>query len=742
MSDSNAEVNVRWGFLPWTISLILLGTAFVWSLQRIESSWPWQGLYPMIDPDSVLYIRWLEQSLLQGKQLAQDLYMTFPVPHDIRISPLYREILYRFSLFLHLIPGMGPHVETLLGLLPPIGALSVQMLLLGSLIWRKAPRALLYLVAFSALPGFSHFTTFDYYQLDHHWLEVSCIGFWLVLGDWYQTTPRDGFVIAGGIVIAVFIGVWSGSPLFAAVICLLVLLKWIIDASCVVRLAEFMSGTMLIGAGITAVFLLTHPIPAASTPFSGLGWTQVGLFCLAGFGGRALAGFRQWWPAGGITRGILAALFIGFGLLVAYLLFPASLAKAADFFLKTNPVIQSISELRAAFEVNSLARVHGPLSSVLRYWSILPLFLGLPILWLSRGKEGKPGRLIVEFSLLVFCFALYQLRFTRWLAPGSALVIGIVFYELWSILRKALGKDARLACSLVFFPFLFIHIGICQGVAAYKRDLPRPVVQALSWLREKAPETAGYGDNRPPEYGVVNFWDLGNAIAYFARRPVVVSNTQMGYKRMAKVLFAQDEDATYRYCRENRLRYLFLTPIPGDEAYLRFISGMAETGDDDVEFDLSKPTRLGDAEKTWKSLYFWVFSSLGLKPFGSEGVPARHIRIVFIANDAENPRDASVKIAEIVSGARIFGRADPGTTASLTLKIWFGPIMRIYRREAVVDASGLFSVTVPYATDGVSGNVRTGRYAVSLSRKGERLERAVTVPEQAVRDGGNISIDE
>jgi len=85
MSNSNAGANVRWGYLPWTISLVLLGTSFLWSLQRIESAWPWQGLYPMIDPDSLLYLRWLEQSLLHGKQLAQDLYMTFPVPHDIRI---------------------------------------------------------------------------------------------------------------------------------------------------------------------------------------------------------------------------------------------------------------------------------------------------------------------------------------------------------------------------------------------------------------------------------------------------------------------------------------------------------------------------------------------------------------------------------------------------------------------------------------------------------------------------------
>lgn len=695
-----------------------------------------------MDPDSQLYLRWLNQGLLQGKLLAKDLYLSFPIPFEIQLSPVYREFLYRTSLLLYLInPTAGTPVEIWLGIIPPLSGVLLQVLILVSLFLRKAPFALVAFTGFSAIPGSSHFMTFDYMQLDHHWLEVSCIALWLILGDVFYDRQMSLLKVAGGFVIAVFIGTWAGSPQFVGIIFGFLLIQWVFDCGNIPALFEYFSSSMLIGAGIMAAFLLKHPELAADTAFSGFGWVQIGLIALAGIVVFAFENARKYWPETRIRRVfvILAVSIVGIGFV--YLAAPRSLEMAANFFSKRSRVIQSIAEMRPILDISQLAGIHGQLSIQLAFWGVLPLFLALPLLWLSDGKQARPGRLLVAFGIVAYLLSLYQIRFSRWLAPAIPLLTGVIYYKLYNILCRGMGQKNYAAAGAVVFPLLLFQIGIDYSVAKEARNVSKIALQGITWLRDKTPVTSGYSDENEPEYGVVCFWDQGNAITYLARRPVAVANTLVGFKNMAKVFFAKDEVEAFRFCRQNKYRYLYLTALPGEEEYFRYLKGLAEESGDAIEFDLRGDTALGTADETWKSLYFWLYGSLGLKKFGREDEVARHFRIVFVSTDGVTGKDSSMKIVEVVSGARLVGSADPGSAVRLALTIRFGKAFMPYVQEARADASGTFRLTVPYSTKSCSGGIQTDTfYSLSFIRSRTATTSQVIVPEAAVLNGTEIAV--
>ncbi len=726
----------------WLILGILSFVYLAWSLTRVEVNWPWYGLYPMLDPDSLLYLRWLEQSLLQGKLLVRDLYMAFPAPYEIQFPPLYREFLYRSSLLLHLLnPSSSFRAESLLGIVPPLSGVILQMTILAALFLRKSPFALVAFTGFSMLPGFSHFTTFDYFQLDHHWLEVNCIGLWLLLGDWFCERPAKSFMILGAVLMAVFMGTWSGSPQFVAIILGLLLMRWIFASETVIPLCEYFSGSMLVGAGVMALFLIKYPETAAVTPFSGFGWVQVGLIAMAGIAVFFIEKMKKYWPVRRSGRLGVVLLLAFMGIILIHWVFPSSIEKAGDFFSKRSRVIKTISEMRPVLDIKNLAAIHGQLAAQLAYWGIFPLFFAVPIIWLAIGKQSRPGRLLVEFSIIAYVLSLYQIRFSRWLAPGIPLLTGIVYYQIYKIARKGLGEQKHVAAAAVIFPFMLIQIGLDYNVARAGSNLAKIPMQGISWLRDKTPVTSGYGDDKDPEYGVVSFWDQGNAITYLARRPVAVSNTLVGFKNLAKIFFAENETAAYDFCRTNKYRYLYLTSIPGDEEYFRYLKGLAEEEGEAVDFDFRGTTPLGTVDNTWKSLYFWLYGSLGLKEFGPDKKNSRHFRIIFVSTDGAEGKDSSIKIVEVVPGATLTGTADPGSTVQAGIGIRFGRSVSPYAKTETVNASGSFRITVAYPSGAFSGGVQTGPfYSVIYNSKGVLKRGEIQVPDAAIACGSDIPV--
>lgn len=726
----------------WFILATLWAVMLVWAFARVEVNWPWYGLYPMTDPDTLLYLRWLEASLLQGKLLATDLYASFPQPFEIQLAPLYREFLYRSSLIFHLLfPSSAMSSESFLGIFPPLSGVLVQILFLISLVLRKAPFALVLCTAFAAIPGTSHFMAFDYMQLDHHWLEVSCIAVWLILADWYYDNQTSLAKVLGGLVIAVFIGVWTGSPQFAAVIVGLLLAQWVLGIGNIPALFEYYSSTMIIGAGIAGIYLARFSRLTADTPFSGVGWVQPALIALAGIIILALLRAKKYWPQKILGRMFVILTVACAGLGFIYCLTPKSLEMAGNFFVKRSRVIQSIGEMISVLDVRQLAGIHGQLSTHLAYWGIFPLFLPLPIIWMFDRRTPKTGRLFVIFGLAAYALTMHQIRFSRWLAPELPFLTGIIFYYVFNILRAGLGPANHVAVCAVLFPFMLFQIGIDFSVAKVARSVSKTTMQALTWLRDRTPETSGYTDDKEPEYGVVSFWDQGNAIAYFARRPVSGGNMLRGFSRFVRVFFAKDETEAYLYCRDKKYRYLYLTVLPGDEEYFRYLKGVADENEDAVDFDLRGDGALGNADETWKSLYFWLYGSLGLKKFGPDCSVTRHFRIVYLSNEAMRGNDSSIKIAEVVPGATVVGRADPHTAVRLNLPIQFGKVVMPYTRDVKANASGAFEMTVPYPTKWFSGGVRTDeRCSVNFTASGVAKIIHVDIPEGAVSEGRNVVI--
>jgi hypothetical protein len=111
---------------------------------------------------------------------------------------------------------------------------------------------------------------------------------------------------------------------------------------------------------------------------------------------------------------------------------------------------------------------------------------------------------------------------------------------------------------------------------------------------------------------------------------------------------------------------------------------------------------------------------------------------------------SSVKIYEIVAGARLHGRTVPGGRVVAELPLEAAATRRHfrYRTTARADASGDFALRVPYPTErphGESDVTARAGYVIAVERgDGSRrpIAQEVRVPFAAVREGLEIEVSE
>jgi len=73
---------------------------------------------------------------------------------------------------------------------------------------------------------------------------------------------------------------------------------------------------------------------------------------------------------------------------------------------------------------------------------------------------------------------------------------------------------------------------IPNAIQAYNmvQTAPKPSddwYDSLIWLRENTPDPG-----KPPQYGIMTWWNYGNWILYISKRPVVANNFQIGGMRL------------------------------------------------------------------------------------------------------------------------------------------------------------------------------------------------------------------
>ena len=91
---------------------------------------------------------------------------------------------------------------------------------------------------------------------------------------------------------------------------------------------------------------------------------------------------------------------------------------------------------------------------------------------------------------------------------------------------------------------------------------------------------------------------------------------------------------------------------------------------------------------------------------------------------------------EIVAGADLVGRADPGAVihVSLVVEPRLGSRFE-YKARIRASAAGEYKLRLPYSNESISSDVRTGDHYIL--RVGEQ-SATVTIPESAVLDGTRV----
>ncbi len=246
-------------------------------------------------------------------------------------------------------------------------------------------------------------------------------------------------------------------------------------------------------------------------------------------------------------------------------------------------------------------------------------------------------------------------------------------------------------------------------------------------MRVRTPVTSGWMDAAArPEYGVLAPWPLGHVLEYVARRPTVVDN------------FGDDNGPenfllAERYTRSREPQALAIA----DRLRVRYV--VAQGAD---KYLASPPP----PDSVFRSLYFHDGTAYAVGGAGGAGrVEAlRRHRLVFESRALElgaSDEPSVYKVFEVVPGARVEGRAEPGAPVEAVVRVTTNRLRRVaYRAETEADASGQYALTLPYANEGAPPSVRVAPFyeVRSRGRAGRLVLEEAQVARGARVDGPDL----
>lgn len=386
-----------------------------------------------------------------------------------------------------------------------------------------------------------------------------------------------------------------------------------------------------------------------------------------------------------------------------------------------------------------------------------PLILLFPVLLLLLVWKTVPERPLSSARVLVTIFAVLggvllflQNRFGEYAAPAAALIIAwaIVFggKRLVQYMREP-GQRARgrilaatvlLALAVAFVPLVSGLFRLASSDDAYvARGRLLQFGRALASLLP--PPVASDGR---PAYALLTGWNDAHLLLWATGRAVAVSSfgTPEAYavnRTAFRLLLSNDEETCVREMEKASYRVIVVSSIfdqVQDMAALAgitqdFMSSSLRTDGHDL-FMYYEPR-----VPFWGALHTRLFLGDGAgRAIQDQALqPLSHARLVLESDHVQTilgQPTAEFKAFEVVGGATLVGQASPGEKVFLRLTVQTNVGRTfLYEREATVDASGNFSLVVPYDTGGSAPVHSLGPYRLKI---GERIMH-LTVTDEAVR---------
>lgn len=711
--------------------LLLSAVSFIWLIAHVMLKFPWHGLYHMTDPDSLLFARILEQSILKEKILLSDNYGCFPYEILHGFAPFYMYFLYIFvSFFYAIFPNCGFDPIMVAGCLP-IFFTWLTGVMISLSVWFLSKNIVLTLItSLFMLPGYSAFMNNGLLKLDYDFMISFFIWAWLLLCTSFNNYKNNVLVLLGGLVTALFIGVWSGNPLFFFFVTVYGLILWLTKRPDSFSYNEFASSAMLIGALLNILYIFKNGNISDPLSINKYSYFQP-LCCLAGgfflYFLNSLQKFKN--------QKILGLSLFGLFGLILVCSFYDQIMQALGFVLQKDPIHITISELRSVYDFSSILQ-NGKLAAILvEHFSWTIIFLPIFVFTKPKGFKAESGAFLRDWLLLMIFMSAFQLRYFRWPGIGLGLYSGMIAYGIWLCLKTYIKSEKykQLKTVLIFLPLILLFLSQNYFIISKSSFVEPHKMEALGWIYRNTPPTSGYADDEKPEYGILAYWDDGNYINYYAKRPSIVNNAMWGYRTMAHVFSALNEHEAYALCEEYKIRYIFIDPSrnfsPETYGYWPYFKDLPKK----PEYKLlsEKVDYVKDYENYF---FFWLKENLALAP-RAQFAAASHFRLVYVGN-TEKKHVFPYALFEKVKGAVLNVEADKNTEVSVSLNIYLDGNEFLHKTKLTTDENGRATFVLPYANSHMGGRVKTDSiYKISCTQNGLTVRAKVVVKEPDVING-------
>lgn len=714
-------------------TLLLSVVSFFWLTAHVSDALPFNLKFHQTDPDSIFFTRLLEQSVLQGKIIELDSYACFPYEIKHSLAPFYLQFLvYTTWLIYSVIPL--PNVDPIMiaGALPIVFLwFSILAFFVIAASFSKDNRLIPFLF-FASLPGLNSLYLGRLFYLDYDFLITFLIWSYLLLSAVFVRTGSPIVKVFGALVTTIFIGTWLGSPLFFFLVTIYGIYAWLSGEDFHARFTDFSSVAMIIGALVNLLIQMRSP---ELLSLSLVGYTLFQPMCVLTGGIFLRLITAQKCDATSALKAVLV-FFVSAMALSFFLSEPLKQAKGILF--KKDPLHSTINELRPILKIDQLAvKTDATLELFgLFSWPVifLPFFLFLmPASWL-----GIELRLLSHWLAVIMAMAFYQIRYIRWLGAGEALLGGLALFLLWKVfhqmIRSENGRKWKLIAALL--PLIIVYSLQQYSFVIYSQGIPEHNVELFNWISKNTPETSGYSDDKKPEYGILTFWDEGNLLSYYCRRPVVVGNYILGYKTKADIFSSETEDEAYKLCSKYGVKYILITSRKNPDITYSLWQYLKKQPEGPYYQMIYHDIPAAEGFDKW--FYNYLSDGMGLKKVGRFDVASR-FRVVY-ASKADNEFAPANLFYEVVKGAEINVKADPGSKVQLSLEFLVSDKPVVYRREAFTDSAGECRLIVPYSTSSRGGRIETAEfYKLMYISDGQAVKCKVFVNEEQIQKGTTLS---
>jgi dolichyl-phosphooligosaccharide-protein glycotransferase len=720
-----------------------------------------------------------------------DTYINFPYGFEVGWPPLYDQVISFFAL----IVGFGSPdtltVELTAAFFPVLfGVLTfIPLYFLVSKIFNKDV-ALISVGVLAILPGHIKQSLFGY--SDHHVAEIllstAAYAFFVaalklsssnhILSvdikklhfENYFTRPLL-YAVCAGILFAISLLTWIGSPIFIGLIAIYVFIQFTSDIK-----ENKISGPTTIISSVTLLvtlilitpFVVKEVRPGLEMSPMFLSWFQISfvtfviivVFILSFISSFVKTKQIMWW-----YYPLLIFILVIIGIFLIKIVFPSlyySIISGFTYLAGGGEILRTISEAQPLFFNSGNIFTLSPVW----YYFTFSFFIAIwafVICIKNVAKEHYPPETVffLVWTIVIFSLTLSQRRFMYLLSINIAILTGyFIMMNLEKLKfdrhhkvsskiyksekRKQIAKiDTWEGLRIIAILIIIILPNLYVGISA----ATNPIIphsdweESLNWLKENTPQTSYYASaSEMPEYGVLSWWDYGNWIIYIAHRPVVTNNFQTGLDDVARFFVESNESEARAILDARSVRYV----ITDDESILRKFSSIAFiAGKNPYDYYDSKEienrnliTTIRFENERLKRTILWSMHVNDGSNFGC-------MRLIYESNTTrtKNPRVKYIKIFEYVDGANIYGLALPNETIVAYTNITTNRERTFtYYNGAIANETGWFRIHVPYSNYGTPDKGwKIEPYTIHGLESNASKE--VVISEAEIMSGKNIRVD-